>query len=319
MQSDQLATLVALVNEGSFDAAARRLHVTASAVSQRVKAMEQQAGQVLVRRTTPVTPTEAGAVMLRFGRQMALLDADMQRELRQQGGFAGLSDGDDPTVATMAIAVNADSLATWFLGALAEIADERVVAFDLHREDQEHTTRLLRAGTVMAAVTSTREPVQGCVTTPLGAMRYRAVCAPGFRERWLGGSGSGSGESGSGSGSGGTAPAGLLRAPVVQFDRNDDLQEAFLRANGGEGSRGPRHLIPTSDDFARAVALGLGWGVLPEQQCLGPIAAGALVELAPGSPVDVPLFWQRWNLRSPLLDAVSAAVVEAAAASLHPL
>jgi LysR family transcriptional regulator (chromosome initiation inhibitor) len=314
MQTDQLETLVALIDEGSFDAAARRLHVTASAVSQRVKAMEQQAGQVLVRRTTPVTPTEAGAVMLRFGRQIALLDADLQRELGQQGGLAGRPDAHAPGVATMALAVNADSLATWFLGALAEIADERGVAFDLHREDQEHTTRLLRAGTVMAAVTSTREPVQGCVTTPLGAMRYRAVCSPAFRERWL----LRSGGSGAGAGSGGAASAGLLRAPVVQFDRHDDLQEAFLRAHGGEGSQGPRHLIPTSDDFARAVALGLGWGVLPEQQCLGPISAGALVELAPDSPIDVPLFWQRWNLRSPLLDAVSAAVVEAAAASLHP-
>ncbi|RKR75536.1 LysR family transcriptional regulator ArgP [Frondihabitans australicus] len=316
MQTEQLETLAALVDEGTFDAAARKLHVTPSAVSQRVKAMEQQAGRVLVQRTTPVTLTEAGDVMLRFARQVALLEADTLRELGGGDDQAAGSDsppGDRPPATRMPLAVNADSLATWFLASLAGLGDEIGVVFDLHREDQEHTTRLLRQGAVMAAVTSTREPVQGCVTSPLGAMRYRAVCSPGFRERWLGGGGE------AGAGSDGGVSAGLLRARVVHFDRNDDLQEAFLRERLGAPGAGPRHCIPTSDDFARAVALGFGWGVLPEQQCLGLIASGALVELAPESPLDVPLYWQRWNLRSTLLDAVSAAVARGAAESLRPL
>lgn len=297
MQTEQLETLAALVDEGTFDAAARRLHVTASAVSQRVKAMEQQVGRVLVRRSTPVSLTDAGDVMLRFARQVAVLEADTRRELG-----VGADGGEAPTVA---LAVNADSLATWFLPALRGLGDEHGIVFDLRREDQQHTTRLLRAGSVLAAVTSTREPVQGCVTSPLGAMRYRAVCSPAFEERWLGGQD--------------PALVALRSAPVVHFDRDDDLQDAFLRGIAGGDGTGPRHLIPTSDDFARAVALGFGWGVLPEQQCLPPLAAGDLVDLAPGDPVDVPLYWQRWNLRSALLDAVTVAVTAAAAASLRPL
>ncbi|QYF72114.1 LysR family transcriptional regulator ArgP [Cryobacterium sp. PAMC25264] len=291
---DQLATLLALIEEGTFDKAARSLHITASAVSQRVKTMEQSCGRVLVQRTTPVALTDAGALVLRYARQVELLEADTVRAL-QDAGPAGQA-------VRVSLAVNADSLATWFLAALAGVSDELDVAFDLHREDQEHTLSLLRSGAVMAAVTSSRETIQGCVTEPLGRMRYRAVATPDFVARRLP-----------------AGLAGLSAAPVVTFDRNDDLQDAFLRANNGRPGEAPRHVIPASNDFARAVLLGLGWGVLPEQQCLAEIAAGSLVELAAAHPVDVPLYWQRWNLSSPLLDAVSAAVRDAAVRELFAL
>ena len=291
---DQLSTLRAVIEDGTFEKAARRLNVTASAVSQRVRAMEETAGRVLVQRTTPVALTDAGRVVLRYARQMELLEADTQRSL-QAGGPAG---GTVP----LSLAVNADSLATWFLGALARVADTLDLTFDLHREDQEHTISLLRSGAVMAAVTSSRQAIQGCVTEPLGRMRYRAVATPAFVKRRLS-----------------TGLATLSEAPVVTFDRNDDLQDAFLRAQGGRPGAAPRHVIPASNDFARAVLMGLGWGVLPEQQCLAEIADGRLVQLAADHPVDVPLYWQRWNLSSPLLDAVSAAVREQAARTLLPL
>ena len=291
---DQLSTLRALIEEGTFEKAARRLHITASAVSQRVKAMEQSAGRVLVQRTTPVTLTDAGSVVLRYARQVELLEADALRSL-QEGRSAG---GAVP----ISLAVNADSLATWFLGALTGVADELEITFDLHREDQEHTVSLLRSGAVMAAVTSSRQAIQGCVTEPLGRMRYHAVATPAFVRRRLA-----------------TGPAALSEAPVVTFDNNDDLQDAFLRAQGGRPGAAPRHVIPASNDFARAVLLGLGWGVLPEQQCLAEIDDGRLVQLAAEHPVDVPLYWQRWNLSSPLLDAVSAAVRGQAQRTLLPL
>lgn len=291
---EQLSTLLALVSEGSFETAAARLHVTPSAVSQRVKAMEQTCGRVLVQRTTPIRLTDAGNVLLRYARQVELLEADAVRELQD-----GSADGGSFLVS---VAVNADSLATWFMDALAGLGDSLGVAFDLHREDQEHTS-LLRAGTVMAAVTSRRESVQGCVTQPLGIMRYRAVATPGFQKRWL--------------------PhhpdlTDLPQAPVVAFERNDDLQEAFLRTHTGSGSRGPTHYIPTSNDFVRAILLGFGWGMLPELQCAHALADGRLVDLAPRLPLDVPLYWQRWNLASPLLDAVSSAVQVEARATLRP-
>ena len=287
LQLDHLSTLIAVIEEGTFEAASQRLHVTASAVSQRIKAMEQSAGQVLVQRTNPIAPTEAGSRLLRYAQQLQLLRHDLE---------ANLGSASTPS---LAIAVNADSLATWLLPALATAQDATGAVFDIYREDQEHTASLLRAGTVMAAVTAEKRPVQGCSASPLGVMRYRAVATPQFRDRWLGGD-----------------LAALDDAPMVDFDRKDDLQQSFLRGILGRAPRSPRHFVPTSHDFARAVELGMGWGMLPDQQSERGLREGSLVELSPGTSIDVLLYWQRWNLASPLLDELTRVVLAAASASL---
>ena len=349
-QLDHLHTLVVLVEEGTFEAAAQRLRLSASAVSQRIKAMEQAAGQVLIQRLNPVVPTIAGDIVLRHARQVQLLESDVATELG-----AGLQTGGRTS---LALAVNADSLGTWFLDALAAVPEGSGAVFDIYREDQEHTTSLLRSGAVMAAVTSTAEAVQGCSSVRLGSMRYRAVASPRYVDIWLGGVAGTAGPGTSGfdlagpdvaglevvglevAGPGTVGPgiagfdlagpdvagpdvagpdlAGLDAAPMVNFDRRDDLQHRFLRGIGGRAADVPRHHIPTSADFARAVVLGLGWGLLPEQQCLTELGDGRLVELAPGHPIDVVLYWQRWNIASRLLDQVTDAVGRVAAASLHP-
>ena len=293
-RSDHLQTLVVLIEEGTFEAAARRLQVTPSAVSQRVKAMEQSTGQILVQRTNPVLSTPAGDVALRYGRQVMLLEDETVKAL----------DGSrrDRDSVSIPVAVNADSLATWFLEALAQMPEGSEVVFDIHREDQEHTTSLLREGKVMAAVTSTPEAVQGCRSERLGTMRYLAVCSPAYAERWLDGEAS---------------VDRLAGKPVVNFDRKDDLQHRFYREATGKAPSSPRHYVPTSIDYGRAIKLGLGWGLLPEDQCLTEIADGELLELAPELPVDVPLYWQRWSLSSPLLDSLSQVVRSVAAGHLH--
>jgi LysR family transcriptional regulator (chromosome initiation inhibitor) len=295
-QFDHLRTLLTLIEEGTFDAAAQRLRVTPSAVSQRIKVLEQTSGQVLVQRSNPVRATPAGTIVLGLARQVSLLDADTQSALHTGGG--------EGQPFPLAVAVNADSLATWFLEALAPLAESGSVVFDIHREDQEHTTSLLRSGTVMAAVTSTSDAVQGCSVEPLGAMRYLAVCTPRFQADH-------SIEPG--------ASVALARAPRVDFDRRDELQADFVRRAAGPDAEAEqaRHLIPTSSDFARAVVLGFGWALLPEQQCSAELAAGRLIDLAPGQYTEVRLYWQRWNLSSPLLDRVSDAVRRGARSSLR--
>ncbi|CAL9362321.1 putative HTH-type transcriptional regulator [Nocardiopsis dassonvillei] len=292
-QYEHLRTLTALIDEGTFEAAARALHLTPSAVSQRVRAMEQAVGKVLVQRTTPVTTTPAGDIVLRHARQVLTLDQDALAEL-----------GSDDVDHVLPLAVNADSLSTWFLEALAAVTEEFEVAFEIHREDEEHTTSLLRSGTVMAAVTSTPEAVQGCTVEGLGTMRYLAVCTPEFNTRHLDGRGD---------------HHLLAHSPVLNFDRRDDLQDRFLRETLDEEPQGPRHYIPASQDFARAVHLGMGWGAVPEEQCRDALATGELIPLAPDHPIDVRLYWQRWNLRSPALDRLTEIVRHHAAAHLHPL
>ncbi len=286
-------TVAAVVDEGTLDAAARRLRITPSAVSQRVKTLEQQLGRVLLVRAKPARATEAGEAVLRFARRYALLEHDALAEF-------GLRPGGART--RLPLAVNADSLATWFLAPLARLAERHPVDFDLHRADQDDTTDLLESGAVMAAVTSRAAPVPGCTVTPLAVLRYRAVASPAYLARWL---------------PEGPVAGALAEAPCVDFDRHDRLQESWLRAVGAAPEEAPRHYVPTAHDFARAVELGLGWAMLPVPQAAPLLAAGTVVPLG-GPDVPVPLHWQQWKVHSPLLAALTAEVTEEAARVLGP-
>ncbi|SFE16105.1 LysR family transcriptional regulator ArgP [Blastococcus tunisiensis] len=285
----QLRTLVAVIDEGTLEAAARRLHVTPSAVSQRLRALEAATGRVLVQRGKPSTVTPAGEPVLRLARQVGLLVADTSRTL----------DPDDRAAApTVPIALNADSLATWALPALAPLAGR--LRLDLHSSDQSHTSALLRAGTVMGAVTSDAEPVAGCRVTPLGAMRYLPCATPAFADRWL---------------PDGPDDEALRRAPVVVFDRRDDLQHTYLRRHLTSTVDVPVHYVPSSADFLTAVELGFGWGMLPELQ----LADGkrTVTSFDPAGAVDVALHWQQWRLESDPLGRVADALIRAARAALR--
>ncbi|MFJ5955168.1 LysR family transcriptional regulator ArgP [Paenarthrobacter sp. NPDC092416] len=297
--SEQLLTFSTVLSEGTLDAAARLLHITPSAVSQRLKALEQSAGRVLLQRSNPVQATEAGEVILRLARQVAQLEADAGREL-------GLSS--DGARLAVPIVVNADSLAVWFLQALSRVPVDLNVTFDLHRDDEQHSTGLLRSGTVMAAVTATPDPVQGCRVESLGVMRYRAVAQPEFVKMWFPDFPHG------------LDAAALNTAPTVDFDRKDTYQWAFVESWSSSFAkshvperRGPRHYVPASQDFGDAIRLGLGWGLIPEVQCGPDIEAGRLIELAPDRPFDVPLYWQRWRTASNVLDVLSSTVREVSA------
>lgn len=278
-------TLAAVVDEGTLDAAAGRLHVTPSAVSQRIKALEELLGRVMLVRSKPARPTEAGVAVVRLARQAALLEHDTLLEL----GAAP----EPGTHASVPLAVNADSLATWFLAPLARLGRQHPVVFELHRDDQDFTAALLESGTVMGAVTSRAAAVAGCRVSALGAMRYEAVATPDYVTRWL---------------PAGVSAAALAAAPLVDFDRRDDLQTQWLAAMGVDPAAPPRHHVPASNDFATATRLGLGWALLPTFQSREALADGGLVRLG-GPRIDVPLYWQQWNLRSALLDAIAAEIV----------
>ncbi|MBY6348893.1 LysR family transcriptional regulator ArgP [Rhodococcoides corynebacterioides] len=286
MQSEQLEALRAAVDLGSFDAAARALHVTPSAISQRIRALEQDVGSVLVVRSRPVRATDSGSVMLRLARQIRTLTDAALQDVRPAGGTTRVS-----------IAVNADSLATWIVPALAPLAG--TVLLDLHREDENRTADLLRDGTVTAAVTADDRAVRGCSVVSLGALRYRPCAAPTAMARWF---------------ADGVDAVSLRRAHTVVFDEEDALQDRWLARRGVDPTDVLRHRVPSSAEFTGAVAAGLGWGMVPDPQR----GDHPLVELD-DSVLDVPLFWQQWTLSSPALDAVGAAVRDAAGRTLVPV
>ncbi|WKG04098.1 LysR family transcriptional regulator ArgP [Mycolicibacterium sp. HK-90] len=284
MQIDgqQLAAFAAVVELGSFDAAAQRLHVTPSAISQRIKALEQRVGQVLVVREKPCTATVAGAPLLRLAAQTALLESETLAEMG--GGSAHRT--------RIALAVNADSMATWFTGVFAAAAE---FLFDIRIEDQDLSARLLREGLVMGAVTTERRPVPGCRVHPLGAMRYVPVASAGYMRHHL--------------------PDGFTRdaapeAPSLSWNRDDALQDQLVRKVFRKDVVRPIHYIPTAEGFGAAVRAGLGWGMYPEE-----LVDDDFVRIT-DQYLDVPLYWQCWKLDSPMVQTITAAV-RAAAGSLR--
>ena len=297
---DQLSALAAVVHEGSFDAAAQRLHVTPSAVSQRIKALEQQVGRVLVLRTRPCRPTDDGEVLVRLAGQMELLGRDAMAQLVPTGGGSRAA---APSTRRLPVAVNDDSMSTWFPAAVADLPTD--VLLDLRREDQELSADLLRDGTVMAAVTADPRAVQGCRVRRLGAMRYLAVAAPDRRDRWF---------------ADGLGAEVFATAPLLAFNREDGLQERFVASVVGRRTVTPHvHYVPSQSAFVGLVEAGLGWGMVPEVAASERIAAGALVEIRAGRHLDVPLYWQHWALRTPTLDDLTERVVRAAAKALRPV
>ena len=298
-QVDQLSALIAAVDHGTFDAAARELNVTPSAISQRVKALEEAAGRVLLQRVKPIRPTSSGEAVLRLARQVALLQAETTDLLSI--GDSDDTSGDEPgdthlAFTTIPLVINSDSLATWALPALAQVTTEHRVTFDVYREDQDYSTARLRDGSVMAAVTSSSEPVAGCEVRRLGKMHYRPMASRSFANRWF---------------PDGATAAALRAAPMVVYDRSDDLQDHYLRRHAGRRVDPPRSYVPASAEMATAVLLGLGWGMVPEAQLDELQTRGDLVSIGDDG-IDVVLYWQQWRLRSRLLTAVADAVAAAA-------
>jgi LysR family transcriptional regulator, chromosome initiation inhibitor len=285
----QLRALRATVDAGTLEAAARALSVTPSAISQRLKALEHATGRVLLVRSKPVRVTEPGRAVLRLAREVELLVGDTAR---------GLADAGHPAV--LPVAVNADSLSTWFLPAVAPLREE--VLLDVHRADQDDTAALLRDGTVVAAVTGSATPVPGCTSTPLGVLRYRPVAVPAFVRRWF---------------PDGPTAAALGRAPVVHFDRDDDLQRGWLRRRTRGRADPPAHHVPSTEGFVQTVLAGMGWGVLSDLQLAEPALRSAVVLLDTRATVDVPLHWQRWKVRSPSLERLSDTVLTAGRLALR--
>lgn len=278
------STVAAVLDEGTMEAAARRLQITPSAVSQRLKLLENQLGQRLVVRSKPASATPAGRVVARFARHYALLEHDAR---------VGLGQDDTGASVRLPLAINSDSLAAWILPALARLAERHPVELDLYREDQERTASLLEEGVVLAAVTSRADPVAGCRATPLGSMSFEAVAAPGWCAHWA---------------PGGSTPQALERAPRIDYDRGDGLQAEWLRRRGVRSPSAPRHLVPSTHDITRAVELGLGWAMIPAQQAAPLVEQGRLSRLG-GPTVATPLFWQRWKESSSLLDALTDEVI----------
>lgn len=276
----QLQALSAVHRRGSFDLAAASLGITPSAVSQRIKALEDRIGALLIQRGQPCTATETGLRLIHHFDAVMLMEAALPLP--------------DPAPAAVRIAVNADSLATWVIPALSACPG---MLFDIVIDDQDVSQDWLRRGEVAGAITSHPGPLQGCDTVPLGRLRYHATASPDFVARWL---------------ADGVTLATLTRAPALTFSDKDRLQSDWLATHLGQGIAYPTHRLASSQGFVDAALAGLGWGMNPAPLVAGYLAAGRLVELIPGTPLDIALHWQFARRTAPALEPLTRALRTAA-------
>jgi LysR family transcriptional regulator, chromosome initiation inhibitor len=293
-----LECLAAIVEEGGFERAAQRLSITQSAVSQRLRALEAQVGTVLVVRSRPLKPTPAGRLLLKHTRQLRLVRADLERDLRE---LAPSSAGGAREEERMSIAVNADSIATWALPALDGLARQGL-PLELVTDDQDFTHEWLREGHVLGCVTTVRQALRGCKVVPLGGMRYVAVAQAAYAREHL---------------PKGLTPHNFRDVAFVAFNRKDDMQAEFVgKAFGLKRVSLHQLFVPSSEGQVRAVLAGWGVSVVPELLVRGLLAQGALVDVAPQASVPVQLYWHCWNLESAVLDQLTAALTGAARSAL---
>ncbi|MDE2793159.1 MAG: LysR family transcriptional regulator ArgP [Paracoccaceae bacterium] len=266
-----LDALSAVVRNGSFAAAAEHLGVSQSAVSQRVKLLEERAGTPLVLRGRPCGATQAGALLCRHLDDVRLLEHDLLTDLPH----VDVAVSERPV--TVRLAVNSDSLASWFPEVVCRAGSELGLRLAIVRDDQEHTVEMLRSGEAMAAVTTEGARINGFRKTTLGTLDFLAVCAPQFySEHFVVG----------------VTSEALSRAPCLVFDSKDRLLHGWARALLGRQVQLPGHWLPDLHGQIRALTAGGGWGMMPKHLISGELDAGRLRELVQGRPFPVPLYWQ---------------------------
>lgn len=285
MNPVHLETLLAIVEEGSFEVAASVLGISPSAVSQRIKALEASTGRVLVRRANPVGATEAGEILVQAAQRMALVQAETDARLGQRLARVPLS-----------VAINSDSLATWFTQVLSDTAQRGDVALRIRIEDEARTLAMLRRGDVLGAVTREHSPVSGCDSTFLGTMRYFAVAAPHIAEGFHSGRFT------------------WETMPLVGYGPNDQVLDDAMRERFIDSHvvRARVSQIPSSEGYLEAVRVGLGWGLLPQAQAQ-PLVESKELLLLDDHQLDIDLYWQRWRLESEVLSDLTRSVINAAA------
>lgn len=280
--------MATVVLEQGFEKAAQKLYISQSAVSQRVKLLEEQTGRVLLVRSNPPVPTDAGRLILKHYQQVMSLEKGMVEMLDQDS---------QSTFVPLTIGLNADSLATWFVEAVVPLLLTEQVTLDLLVDDQEQTLSYLKAGEVMGCVSSHARPVQGCTMHHLGTMHYRLLATRDFCTTWF--------------------PEGLTteaaaEAPAVVFNRKDGLHQRLLEEILTEvPSHFPVHYIPSSEQFVELIRKGQAYGSVPDLQGRQYLLSQELVELVPEKAYPVPLFWHVWSHRSRLLEKITKILTRA--------
>jgi len=274
-----LQALATVVEFGGFERAGEQLGLSQSAVSQRIKALEVRLGQPVLIRHPTLRPTPAGQRLLNHVQQVQLLERDLRAAL--------------PTLEEasprLRIALNADSLATWWAVAVGDFCRTEGLLLDMVVEDQDVGLKRLRDGEVAACLCASDQPIAGARCVPLGTMVYHPFATPDYIARHF---------------PDGPTVEAFRRAPAIVYGPHDQLQHRFLASCGYHGSF-PYHLCPSSEGFVRLTVAGMGYGMLPQMQVASLVAEGRLDSIAPERSLAVPLYWHFWRHSGELLERLT--------------
>jgi len=276
-----LVAFNAVIEEAGFEKAAKALGLTQSAVSRRVKLLEARLGHAVLVRETPPIPTEIGKLLLSHVQKVSLLEWDIQNFVPTLN--------DEQSFKRLRIALNADSLATWWASSVSDFCNENNLLLNLIAEDQEVSLNFMRTGEVTACIGSVKNPIDGARSILLGAMRYKAVATPQFIAKYF---------------PNGITPDAIADAPALIFGPEDILQHRFLESLGVKKIF-KYHFCPASEGFVRFTEANLGWAMIPELQIQQHLKNGNLVELIPNTEIDVPLYWHYWLNRGELVNRLT--------------
>ena len=287
-----LEALLAVEREGSFEAAARSLGVTSSAISQRIRLLEERVGAVVINRQTPVKPTDIGMALCRHAEMVSMLEDNI---IRSNETLTSLNVYAKPQIR---VAVNDDSLSSWFLDVLMEeVRNDSPYMYEVSISDQDYSIEDMKLGNVLAAISSNSVPVQGFKCTFLGMHVYRATASPEFVDRFF---------------PDGVSLTSLRKAPALRYSSQDDLQQQWIEQNFGEMVPHNTHIIPSSHGFVDACRKGIAWGMNPALMVDEYISSGELVELVPRATLDKPLYWHCSRMVAEPLSQFSGHVAQVA-------
>ena len=288
----ELVTLIAIIDEGSFEAAAKVLHVTTGAVSQRIKSLENRLGQPLLIRSNPLCLTAPGEDVMQLARKVKLL---------QDEALLSIAGADNTSGQALPIAVNHDSLTCWFSGVLTCFTQQpQMPLLDIRASDNVSTNQLLKSGAVVAAITALDHSVPGCRLHKLGALEYFAVCSKSTYQQCF---------------ATGFSFDKLAAVPVVLFDHDDHLDEQLFKLHQCAVADLQRHYIPDSREQLKAILQGAGWGLIP-RQLLEEFDHPELNYLD-CEVLHVDLYWKVWDIASARIQQLERQVIAIAQQQLY--
>lgn len=250
------------INEGGFEKAADKLCITQSAVSQRIKLLEEQVGQVLLMRSIPPKPTPIGFNFYNHYNKVKHLETELFN--------------DNKNNVDLTLALNDDSLATWFYPTILPLIDKGDI-LKLYVDDQDITIDLLKNGIVIGCISTYNKSLNGCSMRNIGSMKYRLVATNSFIEKWF---------------KMGFSLENIKHAPGVIFDHKDNLHERHLENIFKQKVAFPFHMIPSSEKLYNLIQEGFGYGLISDLQRQD---NDGLIDITPEHYLSVDLYLHNWN------------------------